>query len=133
MAYLLAVQEATATTENSKVAAGESDPSDYNEVVTTKATETIDAFSSHVIHARTRRAHTGEGNNVMSQALCTEDDSLPQGLTVQNTYTELYSGSKNVAVVVRKSTVYPQTVRRGCQWQEQLQSHGCQSSPCTLI
>ena len=31
---------------------------------------------------------------------------------VQNTYTELCSGSKNVTVVVRNSTAYPQTLRR---------------------
>ena len=39
--------------ENDKIAAGESDPSEYDEVVTTKDTKTIDAFSSHVIHERT--------------------------------------------------------------------------------
>ena len=45
----------------------------------------------------------------MTQALCVEDGSLPQGLMVQNTYTELCSSSKNVAVVVRNSMAYPQT------------------------
>ena len=48
-----------ATVENDKFAAGESDPSEYDEVVTTKDTETIDGFSSHVIHVRMRMAHTG--------------------------------------------------------------------------
>ena len=47
-----------------------------------------------------RTAHTGEGINVMTQGLCAEDGSLPQGLMVQNAYTELCSGSKNVTVVV---------------------------------
>ena len=42
----------------------------------------------------------------MTQSLHVEDTSLPQGLTVQNTYTELHSGSKNVTVVVRNSVVY---------------------------
>ena len=59
-----------------------------------------------------RTAHTEEGINVMTQALCTGDGSLPQGLTVQNAYTELYSGSKNVAAVVRNSMVYSQTQRK---------------------
>ena len=98
-----------ATVKNNKFTAGESDPSEYNEVVTTKDTKTIDAFSSHVIHARMRMAHTGEGINVITQALHTEDGSLPQGLTVQNTYTELCNGSMNVAMVVRNSMAYPQT------------------------
>ena len=39
--------------EDDKVAAGESDPCEYDEVVTTKDTKTIDTFSSHIIHART--------------------------------------------------------------------------------
>ena len=54
----------------------------------------------------------GGGFNVMTQVLHAEDGSLLQGLTVQNTYTELCSGSKNVAVVVRNSTAYPQTLRK---------------------
>ena len=112
VAYLLAVQWATAIMEDEKAAAGESDPSDYNEVVTTKDTETIDAFSSYIIHARIRTAHIREGINVMTQALHTEDGSLPQGLTTQNAYTQLHSGSKNVTVVVRNSMAYPQTLRK---------------------
>ena len=59
-----------------------------------------------------RTAHTGEGINMMTQALHAEDGSLPQGLMVQNTYTELHNGSKNVAVVVRNSTAYPQTLKK---------------------
>ena len=81
VAYLLAVQQATATKEDSNIA-GKSNPSEYDEVVTTKDTKTIDAFSYHVIHARTRTNHTGEGINVMTQALHGEDGSLPQGLMV---------------------------------------------------
>ena len=48
----------------------------------------------------------------MTQALHVEDGSLPQGLTVQNAYMELHSGNKIVAVVVRYSTAYPQTLRK---------------------
>ena len=48
----------------------------------------------------------------MTQALCSEDGLLPHGLTIQNAYTELHNGSKNVAVVVRNSMVYPQTLRK---------------------
>ena len=64
------------------------------------------------MHARMRTGHTGEGINVMTHGLCAEDGSLPLGLTVQNAYTELHSGSKNVTVVVRNSMVYPQTLRK---------------------
>ena len=46
----------------------------------------------------------------MAQALQTEDSSLPQGLTIQNTYTELCQGSKKAVMVVRNSTAYLQTL-----------------------
>ena len=96
--------------EDDKVAAGVLDPTEYDEVVTTKDTETIDAFSSHIICVRTRIACTGVRLNVMTQALHAEDGSSLQGLTVQNTYTEMYNGSKHVTIVVRNSVVYPQTL-----------------------
>ena len=49
---------------------------------------------------------------MMTQSLWVEDGSLPQGLMVQNTYTEMCNGSKSVTVVVRNSTAYPQTLRK---------------------
>ena len=48
----------------------------------------------------------------MTQALQTEDSSLPQGLTVQTAYTKLRKGSKNAVMVVRNSTAYPQTLQK---------------------
>ena len=48
----------------------------------------------------------------MVQALQTEDGSLLQGLTVQNTYTELRKGSKKAVVVVRNNTAYSQTLQK---------------------
>ena len=87
--------------EDDKVAAGELDPTEYDEVVTMKDTEMIDAFLSCIIHARVRTAYRGAGLNVMTQALHAEDGSLPQGLTIQNTYTKMCNGSKNVTLVVK--------------------------------
>ena len=49
---------------------------------------------------------------MVTQGLHAEDGSLPQGLAVQNAYTELCIGSKNVTVVVRNSTAYHQTLRK---------------------
>ena len=46
----------------------------------------------------------------MIQALWTQDGSLPQGLTVQNTYTELRKGSKKAVMVVWNNTAYLQTL-----------------------
>ena len=110
VAYLLPAQQATATIEGSKTR--DSGPSDYDLIVTTKETEIIDAFSSWVIHPKTKTAHQGEGINIMTQALHVKDGSLPQGLMEQNSYTELCSGGKIVTVVVRNSTAYPQTLRK---------------------
>ena len=39
----------------------------------------------------------------MTQVLQTKDGSLPQALTIQNTYTKLRKGSKNTVIVVRNS------------------------------
>ena len=69
--------------------------------------ETIEAFSSHIISLRAEKAYTGEYLNVMTQVLGTEDGSLPQGLSIQNVYTELQKGSKYIVVVVRNSMAYP--------------------------
>ena len=108
--YLLAVRQATAVIEDNNQE--ESGSNDYDEIIISKEAESIDAFSSKVIYVQIKTAHWGEGINVMTQALHIEDRSLPQGLMVQNIYTELCSGSKNVAVVVRNTTAYPQTLRK---------------------
>ena len=81
-------------------------------MVNTKKAETIDAFSSHVIPLKAEKAYLRGRINVMTQALQVEDGSLPQGLTMQNAYMELRTGSKNAIVVVRNSTAYPQTLKK---------------------
>ena len=78
----------------------------------TQKVETIEPFSSHIVPVKTGRAHVGECINVMVQALWTQDGSLLQGLTVQNTYTELRKGSKKAVVVVWNYTAYQQTLQK---------------------
>ena len=111
VAHPMSAQRATATVEDDQ-AAGNSNLSGYDEVALTNDTKIIDAFLSGVIIAEAGTAHTSERIDVMTQALCIEDSSLPQGLRVQNTFTELRKGSKNVVVVVRNSMAYPQTLRK---------------------
>ena len=82
VAYLLVVRQATAMREDGNPE--ELDSNDYDEIVTTKEAETVDAFSSQVIHTKMKTAHQTEGINVMTQALHIEDGSLPQDLMVQN-------------------------------------------------
>ena len=55
-------------------------------------------------------AYLGEQLNMMVQALYVQDGTLPPGLTMQNTYTELRKGSKKAVVVVWNHTTYPQTL-----------------------
>ena len=66
----------------------ESDSDDYNQVMFTQNVETIEAFSSHMVPVKAKKAYTGGHINVMAQALQTGDGSLLQGLTIQNTYTD---------------------------------------------
>ena len=88
------------------------DPTEYDEIFTTKESETLDSFSSKIIHTRMKTAFTGVMLNVMTQALHAEEGALPQGLMVQNTHTEMCNGSKSVTVVVRNGTAYPQTLKK---------------------
>ena len=87
-------------------------PDGYDQLMYTQNAETIEPFSSCIIPVKAGRAYTGEHINVMVQALQTEDGSLPQGLTVQNTYTELRQGSKKAVMVVRNNTAYSQILQK---------------------
>ena len=78
-----------------EVGDGQKEKFDMNDqLMYTQNVETIEPFSSHIVPVKTGRAYVGEGINVMVQALQTHDGSLPQGLNVQNTYTELRKGSR---------------------------------------
>ena len=83
VAHLLSVCWALATVVDDKTAES-ANLNGYNEVVVMRNIETIDAFSSCVILIKAEKAYTGEHINIMTQALQTEDGSLPQGLTIQN-------------------------------------------------
>ena len=109
--HLLSVQRAAATVEDDQTA-GNANLVGYDKIVLTRNTETIDAFLSHVITAKASKAHTSKRINVMTQALCTEDGSLLQGLMVQNAYTKPRNWSKNLVMVVRNSMAYPQTLKK---------------------
>ena len=76
----------------------------------TQKVETLEPFSSHVIPVKMTEMYLGECLNVMVKVLHAQDGTLPPGLTVQNTYTELRKGSKKVVVVVQNNTAYPQTL-----------------------
>ena len=111
VAHLLAVHRMTPM----EVADGQEEKFDMNDddqLRYTQKVETIEPFSSHIVPVKTDRLYVEECINVMVQALQTQDGSLPQGLTVQNTYTELRKGSKKAVVVVWNNTAYPQTLQK---------------------
>ena len=66
----------------------------------TQKVKTLEPFSSHVIPVKMMEAYLGDHLNIMVQAMYVQDGTLPPGLTVQNTYTELRRGSKKAVVVV---------------------------------
>ena len=111
VAHLLSVHRMT-TMEVGDGIMEEPNPDGYDQVMFTQNVETIEPFSFHVVLVKLRRAYTGECINIMVQALRTEDGSLPQGLTVQNMYTELRQGSKKAVMVVRNSMAYSQTLQK---------------------
>ena len=111
VAHLLSVHRMT-TMEVGDSIMEEPKSDGYDQVMFTQNVETIEPFSSCVVLVKAVRAYTGECINIMVQALQTEDGSLLQGLTVQNTYTELRQGSKKAVVVVRNSMAYSQTLQK---------------------
>ena len=78
----------------------------------TQKVETLEPFSSHVIPMKMTEMYLGEHLNMMVQALHAQDSTLPPGLTMQNTYTELRKGRKKAVVVVQNNTAYPQTPQK---------------------
>ena len=107
--HLLSVHRMTAI----KIGDGieeESSSDDYNQVMFTQNVETIDTFSSCMVLVKVGKAYTRGCINIMTQALWNEDGSLLQGLTVQNTYTELRQGSKKAVVLIKNNMAYPQTL-----------------------
>ena len=88
VAYLLLVHRMTVV-EVGDGTEEESSSGGYDQVMFTQNVETVDVFSSYMVPVKAGRAYTGECINIMVQALQTKDSSLPQGLTVQNMYTEL--------------------------------------------
>ena len=111
MVHLLSVHWATATVLEDQTLE-RANSNGYDEVVFMRNAETIEAFSSKVISVKVEKAYTGKHIHIMTQVLWTEDDTLPQGLTIQNAYTELQKGSKYVVIAVRNSMAYPQMIQK---------------------
>ena len=90
------------------------DPTDLKEAVKTTKKEEIDVFSSKIIHGQMKTMLLGNNMHVTTQSLKGGDGPhLPHDLSVVNTYTEVISGSKWVAVVVKNLMAIPIAITEG--------------------
>ena len=84
-----------------KVAIQPMDPTNLNKIVKPKRSEKIKGFSSKVIHTQTTTMLMECNLHVMMRTLCEGNKPLLHGLAVQNTYTEMMTGSKSIAEVMK--------------------------------
>ena len=90
------------------------DLTELNEAVKMTNKKEIEAFSSKIIHVQTKTMFLGSNMHMMMQALEEGDGShLPHRLSIMNTYTEMATGSRWVAVVVKNLTAAPITITKG--------------------
>ena len=76
--------------------------------------EEIEAFSSQIVHGHTKTVLWGNGMYVMTQAPeKVEEPWLPYGLCMANTYTEMTTGSKCVAIVIKNQIPMQITIGKG--------------------
>ena len=75
---------------------------DLNEAVKTMKQEEIEAFSSKIVHGCTKSVLLGNNMYIMTQAQEKgEEPCLPHGLSMVDTYTEMTTGSRHVAIVIK--------------------------------
>ena len=110
--YLLVGCRVNTSFVDEKVTNHPMNPTNLNEIMKTKRSEKIEEFSSKVILAQTMSMFMGCNLHVMMHALCEGDKLLSHGHAVHHTYTEMMSGSKSVAVVVRNLTATPITLKK---------------------
>ena len=90
------------------------DPTDLNEVVKMTKKEEVDAFSSKIIHDWMKTLLLEKQHVCNAPSLKGGDGPhLPHGLSVVNMYTEVISGSKWVAVIVKNLMATPITMAKG--------------------
>ena len=102
MSHLLACHQAKLSVGSKMTANKTMGLTDLNEAVKMIKKEEIEAFLSKIIHAQTKAIFLGSNMHMMMQILEGGDGPcLPHSLSVMNTYTEMTTRSKWVAVVVK--------------------------------
>ena len=114
ISQLLACHQAELSIQSEAATNQAVDLTDLKEAVKMTKKEEIDAFSSKIIHGQMKTMLLRNNMHVMTQALKGGDGPcLPLGLCVVNTYTEVISGSKQVAVVVKNLMAILITITKG--------------------
>ena len=114
ISHLLACHQAELSIRSKATADQTVDPTNLKEAVKTTKREEIDSFSSKIIHGQIKTMLLGNNMHVMVQTLKGGDGScLPHGLSIMNTFTELTTRSKWVAVAVKNLTTALITISNG--------------------
>ena len=73
-----------------------------------------EAFSSQIVHGCTKAVLWGNNMHVMTQVPEKgEEPCLSHSLSMANTYTEMTTGSKHVAIVIKNQMAVPITICKG--------------------
>ena len=114
ISHLLACHQAEFSIKRESPADQTKDLANLNEAFKTTKREEIDAFSSKIIHGQIKTMLLDNNMHVMVQTLRGGDGlCFPHSLSIMNTYTELTTRSKWVAVVVKNLTATPITLTKG--------------------
>ena len=91
--------------KNNATASPTTEPIDLNEAVKTTKWEEVEAFSSKIVHSHTKTVLLGSNIYIMTQAPRRgKEPCLPHGLSVANTYTEMTTGRRCFAVLIKNHT-----------------------------
>ena len=111
ISHLLAGHQVELSLKNNTTARPIPDPTNLNEAVKMLKWEEIEAFSSQILHDHTKTVLWGNDMYVMTQAPEKgEEPCLPHSLCMANTYTEMTTESKWVAIVNNNQMAVPITV-----------------------
>ena len=114
ISHLLACHSAELSIKSKTAVNYTMDPTNLIEVVRTTKKEEINTSSSNIIHAWSKTMFLGSNMHVMTQALEEGDGPcLPHRLSIMNTYIEMATGSKWVAVMVKNLTATSITIAKG--------------------
>ena len=114
ISHLLAGCQVELSLKNDITARSIPDPTSINEAVKMTKQEEIEASSSQIVHGHTKTVLWGNSMYVMTQAPEKgEKPCLPHGLCMASTYTEMTTGSKHIAVVIKNQMAALITIGKG--------------------